>query len=300
MTYCLATRLSDGPSVFLSDSRTNAGVDNVGAPTRSCSSSTLSPTAWSSSSRPATSPPPRRSWTGSSRTSSSPARTARLPPAATCSRSPLPGPGEHRGRRSATVPNWRRRAPTARRRSSSGLIGTDPPDILLVCEGNYIRASEDRPSCRSARPGHGKVPAPGGHRGAAADRVRRQVALQLDGEAPPANLGGVGLPTTSASTARLLPGRARPHHPPTRPSSTASRRPGPATSTPRWPGRPCGRARRPRAALTAAGAAPWPRRSGRASADLLVAGGRIHGTQAGRIDDAPGTPSPGTGGGSGP
>ena len=29
MTYCLATRLEDG-IVFLSDKRTNAGVDNVG------------------------------------------------------------------------------------------------------------------------------------------------------------------------------------------------------------------------------------------------------------------------------
>jgi len=66
MTYCLAMRLEEG-LIFLGDTRTNAGVDNVST-YRKVHLFQPAPTGSSCSRPPATWPPPRRCSTGSTTT----------------------------------------------------------------------------------------------------------------------------------------------------------------------------------------------------------------------------------------
>jgi putative proteasome-type protease len=156
MTYCLAMRLEDG-LVFLADTRTNAGVDNVSnypklhvfhpAPDRVI--------VLESAGNLAT-------------TEEVLARIAL----------DLESPGDHEslasvghlfeaalyvGRVSREVAERHRPALEATGADGTatfilgGQIGGDPPDVLLVYpEGNYIRASEDRPFLQIGETKYGK------------------------------------------------------------------------------------------------------------------------------------------------
>ena len=122
MAYCIALRLDDG-LVFLADTRTNAGVDNVSS-YPSCTRSSRHPTGSSCSSRPETWRRPNRRSTASTRTWPTP--TARAwPPSAI---------------------------------SLGGQIAGERPDILLLYpQGNYIRASDDRPFLQIGETKYGKL-----------------------------------------------------------------------------------------------------------------------------------------------
>ena len=155
MTYCLALRLDEG-LLFLSDTRTNAGVDNVGtyrklhvlrpAPDRVFvlqSAGNLATT--------------QEVLDRIDSDLAGPATTRAWRPWATCSR-----------RRSTSAGSARRwcRAPRRARRVGAdatatfilgGQIAGERPDITLVYpEGNYIRASDERPFLQIGESKYGK------------------------------------------------------------------------------------------------------------------------------------------------
>ena len=157
MTYCLALRLHEG-MLFLADTRTNAGVDDVGtyrkmhvlqpaddrlfviesAGSLATTQEVLDRMARDLAAGEATREP------GHGRSS---VRGGAVP------RAPEPrGRGRAQGRAGS---RW---GPTARRRSSSAATsGTKTPDILLVYpEGNYIRASDERPFLQIGESKYGK------------------------------------------------------------------------------------------------------------------------------------------------
>ena len=145
MTYCLALRLDEG-LVFLADTRTNAGVDNVEhLPQAARAAAGARPRLRARVGRQ-----PRHHPGG-----------ARPHPTATSPR----GDGEslatvdhlfeaalYVGRLSREVAERHREALAAAGADGTatfilgGQVGGEPPDILLVYpEGNYIRASDERP-----------------------------------------------------------------------------------------------------------------------------------------------------------
>ncbi len=156
MTYCLAMRLSDG-LVFLSDSRTNAGVDNVSTyqklfifhpePDRlvviqSAGNLATTQEVMDRLQQDLEQPGPN----GSLATGSHLFEVAL-----------------YLGRVSTEVAERHRPQLAASGADGTstfilgGQIGTDPPDILLVYpEGNYIRASEDRPFLQIGETKYGK------------------------------------------------------------------------------------------------------------------------------------------------
>ena len=157
MTYCLAMRMVDG-LVFLSDTRTNAGVDNVStyrklhvfrpAPDRlfvlqsagnlATTQEVLDRHRASISTHPVTTNRSRRS-----RTSSRPRSTS---------------DGWVRASRPRTTMRCRRvGADGTATFILGGQIANAPPDILLVYpEGNYIRASDERPFLQIGETKYGK------------------------------------------------------------------------------------------------------------------------------------------------
>ena len=126
MTYCLAMRLDDG-LLFLADTRTNAGVDNVGHLPQAPRAASGDRTACSCSSRPATWRRRKRCSTGS--TVISRHRGARAwPPSTTSSRPPSTSAG------SAA------RSPPSTSRPSSVSAPTAPPPSSSVARSASERA----------------------------------------------------------------------------------------------------------------------------------------------------------------
>ncbi|MCU0268757.1 MAG: hypothetical protein MUF83_08925 [Acidimicrobiales bacterium] len=156
MTYCLAMRLSEG-LVFLSDTRTNAGVDNVGtyrklfvfhpAPDRTIvlqSAGNLATT--------------QEVLDRIRRDLADPGAAESLGTAQHLFEAAL-----YVGRLSVEVTAAHRPALSAVGADGTstfllgGQIGDAPPDILLVYpEGNYIRASDDRPFLQIGEAKYGK------------------------------------------------------------------------------------------------------------------------------------------------
>jgi putative proteasome-type protease len=152
MTYCLAMRLDEG-LLFMSDTRTNAGVDNVSTYRK----------------LHVFRPDDHRVFVLQS--AGSLATTHEIIDQI---RRDLTGPGESL----ATVEHLfeaalylgRLNVETAKRHEATlgasatatfilgGQVGTEPPDILLVYpEGNYIRASDDRPFLQIGETKYGKA-----------------------------------------------------------------------------------------------------------------------------------------------
>ena len=155
VTYCLAMRLDAG-LIFLSDTRTNAGVDNVGtfrklhvihAARRSASSCCSRRAAW---------PPPTRCCRGSIATSATPARPQSLATVQHLFEAAL-----YVGRLNKEVyaehAADRRRRRRRRRSSSAARSAGERPNILLVYpEGNYIRVSDTVPFLQIGEAKYGK------------------------------------------------------------------------------------------------------------------------------------------------
>ncbi|MBL8777350.1 MAG: hypothetical protein JNK12_15515 [Acidimicrobiales bacterium] len=156
MTYCLSMRMDDG-LVFLSDSRTNAGVDNVSiyrklfvfhpAPDRTIviqSAGNLATT--------------QEVMDRIERDLATPDATASLSTGGSLADAAL-----YVGRLSVEVADSHRAAlaESGADGTSTFLVGgqieDQPPDILLVYpEGNYIRASDDRPFLQIGETKYGK------------------------------------------------------------------------------------------------------------------------------------------------
>jgi putative proteasome-type protease len=152
MTYCLAMRLDEG-LLFMSDTRTNAGVDNVSTYRK----------------LHVFRPAPDRLFVLQS--AGNLATTQEVLDRLTVD---LAGPGEslatvahlfeaalYLGRRS-TEAAGRHEATLGVNATATfilgGQVGTEPPDILLVYpEGNYIRASDDRPFLQIGEAKYGKA-----------------------------------------------------------------------------------------------------------------------------------------------
>jgi len=152
MTYCLAMRLDEG-LLFLSDTRTNAGVDNVSTYRK----------------LHVFTPGPDRLFVLQSA-----GNLATTQEVLDRLRVDLDGEGEslatvdhlfeaalYLGRRS-TEAAGRHEATLGASATATfilgGQVGTDPPDILLVYpEGNYIRASDDRPFLQIGEAKYGKA-----------------------------------------------------------------------------------------------------------------------------------------------
>ena len=153
MTYCMALRLDEG-LIFLSDTRTNAGVDNVGT-YRKLHCCSPPPTGCSYCSRQDRWRPPTRSSIASPPTSTHPSDHESL---ATVSH--LHEAAIYIGRLGREV--------AQRHRSSlgdsatatfilGGQIAGERPDLFLVYpEGNYIRVSDDRPFLQIGESKYGK------------------------------------------------------------------------------------------------------------------------------------------------
>ena len=155
MTYCLAMRLAEG-LVFLGDTRTNAGVDNMGTyrklhviqPARdrvfvieSAGNLATTQEVLDRIERDLAAATGSRAW----------------PPWTTSSKRPSTWVGWAVRSPTPTGRVWPRAAPTPRRPSSSGARCRTAPDILLVYpEGNYIRASEEQPFLQIGESKYGK------------------------------------------------------------------------------------------------------------------------------------------------
>ena len=157
MTYCLALRLDEG-LVFLADTRTNAGVDNVStyrklhvlrpAPDRVFVLRVgRQPGHHPRGARPHRARPGRR-----------PATTRAWPPSTTSSRPRSTSAGSARRSPQRTAPALAAvGADGTATFILGGQIGGERPDILLVYpEGNYIRASDDRPFLQIGESKYGK------------------------------------------------------------------------------------------------------------------------------------------------
>ena len=200
VTYCLAMRLEEG-LVFLSDTRTNAGVDNVGTYRKLHVS------------RPA----PDRLFVlqsaGSLATTqevldriavdlAAPGEHESLATVAAPVRGgALRGPARPRGERART-PRRSAREPRATF-ILGGQIGDAPPDILLVYpEGNYIRASDERPFLQIGESKYGKFLLDVAILAHVDLVTSTQDRARLDDDAPRAPTSRSARPTTPASTAR--------------------------------------------------------------------------------------------------
>ena len=151
MTYCLAMRLNEG-LVFLADTRTNAGVDNISTFRKL---HVLQPTGdrvfviESAGSLATTQEVLDRIH----RDLQSPASTESLATVSHLFEAAL-----YVGRLGRQVAEEHREAMARTGADGTatfilgGQVGEEPPDIMLVYpEGNYIRASEERPFLRSGR-----------------------------------------------------------------------------------------------------------------------------------------------------
>ena len=242
MTYCLAMRLDEG-LVFLSDTRTNAGVDNVSTyrklfvfhPTpdrtfviQSAGNLATTQEVIDRIDRDLADPGASESLA----TARAPLRSGAVPRPAQRSRSPA-----------STAP---RSPPSGADGTSTfilgGQIGDEPPDILLVYpEGNYIRASDDRPFLQIGETKYGKFLLELATAGPPAHRERGQGGAELDGQHRRTPTSRSGRPTTSASTARHPPAPARPHRRglalPRPPQRGVDAAPGPRSTSSRWSSR---------------------------------------------------------------
>ena len=177
MTYCLALRLDEG-LIFLSDTRTNAGVDNVGTYRKlhvlrpGAGPAVRAAVGRQPGHDPGGARPDRRRPRRARRPREPGARSAHLFEAAL-----------YIGRLSREVtpaPLGRRSAPSATATFIlGGQIAGERPDILLVYpEGNYIRASDERPFLQIGESKYGKfmlelaVHAKVGHGDGDQDRAR--------------------------------------------------------------------------------------------------------------------------------
>ena len=173
---------------------------------------TRAATGSSCSSRPATWRPPRRCSTASTATSTTPGDHESLATVDHLFEAALyVGRLEPRGRGRAPRRRCSGSAPTAPRRSSSAArSAASAPDILLVYpEGNYIRASDDRPFLQIGESKYGKFML---ELAVAARRstwtTATKIALELDDQHGPRQ--PVGRP---ALRPRHLAGRRRRHAP---------------------------------------------------------------------------------------
>ena len=157
MTYCLAIRLDEG-LVFLADTRTNAGIDNVSTYRKL---HVLRPAPGSGlRARVGRQPGDHPGGARPHRARPRPARRAREPGHG---RPPVRGRAVRRSARAgASAERTGRRWPRSGADGTAtfilgGQIGDEPPDILLVYpEGNYIRASDDRPFLQIGESKYGK------------------------------------------------------------------------------------------------------------------------------------------------